>query len=249
MGLMPEAALLPVTPLVSAITRQGYALVPAATMHPLLALSGPLSDWVVFGASWDGLPLDTYMADGGRYRRRRHAVYSISADGAIVREPHQPHYQSRDYNPLNGGVARWFEPIAVGVGEGPSMRTILGLHGTLFRRMMPGSGVWRVEVHQFRIEARPGERGLPTPEGMHRDGVDYALVLLINRRNIGSGTTTIHALDGRPLGSFTLTDPFDAALVDDARVFHGVTPVEAVNADLPAYRDVLVVTFKMTPEP
>jgi hypothetical protein len=84
---------------------------------------------------------------------------------------------------------------------------------------------------------------------MHRDGVDYALVLLINRRNIGSGTTTIHALDGRPLGSFTLTDPFDAALVDDARVFHGVTPVEAVNADLPAYRDVLVVTFKMTPEP
>jgi hypothetical protein len=243
---MHEAALLPVTPLVSAIARQGYALVPAATMQPLLASSGPLSDWAELGASWEDLALDTYMADGGRYRRRRHAVYSISAGGAIVREPHQPHYQSRDYNPLNGGVARWFEPIAVAVGEGPSMRTILGLHASLFRRMMPGSGVWRVEAHQFRIEARPGLRGLPTPEGMHRDGVDYALVLLINRRNIGSGTTTIHALDGRPLGAFTLTDPFDAALVDDARVFHGVTPVEAVNPDLPAYRDVLVVTFRMT---
>ena len=33
--------------------------------------------------------------------------------------------------------------------------------------------------------------------------------------------------DGAPLGSFTLTDPFDAALVDDARVDHGVTAVEA----------------------
>jgi hypothetical protein len=246
MALMREtAAPLPVAPLASAIARQGYALVPAATMHPLLASSGPLSDWVAFGASWDDLPLDTYMADGGRYRRRRHAVYSMTSDGAIVREPHQPHYQSRDYNPLNGGVARWFEPIAVEIGEGPSLRTILGLHGSLFRTMMPGSGVWGVEVHQFRIEARPGQKGLPTPEGMHRDGVDYALVLLINRCNIGSGTTTIHALDGRPLGAFTLTDPFDAALVDDARVLHGVTPVEAVNPDLPAYRDVLVVTFQM----
>ena len=103
---------------------------------------------------------------------------------------------------------------------------------------------WHVEVHQFRIEARPDVKGLPTPEGLHRDGVDYVLVLLINRRNIGSGTTTIHALDGRPLGAFTLTEPCDAALVDDARVFHGVTPVEPVDPRLPAFRDVLVVTFR-----
>ena len=42
------------------------------------------------------------------------------------------------------------------------------------------------------------------------DGVDYVLVLLIARRNIASGTTTIHALDHRELGSFTLTEPLDA---------------------------------------
>ena len=56
-------------------------------------------------------------------------------------------------------------------------------------------------------EARQGEHGKPTPEGMHRDGVDYVLVLLVNRRNIQSGTTTVHDLDKRTLGSFTLTDP------------------------------------------
>jgi hypothetical protein len=71
------------------------------------------------------------------------------------------------------------------------------------------------------------------------------LVLLIDRRNIASGVTTIHALDGRPLGHFTLTRPFDAALVDDARVAHGVTPVEPIDsASGAAYRDVLVVTFR-----
>ena len=72
-------------------------------------------------------------------------------------------------------------------------------------------------------------------------------VLLIRRRNVAQGTTTIHAVeDRRLLGSFTLTDPLDAALVDDARVYHGVTPVEPLDPAEPAYRDVLVVTFRRT---
>jgi len=135
------------------------------------------------------------------------------------------------------------EPALAAVGDGPSLRTILGFCQRLFGSLM-SSVRWHVEVHQFRIEARPDVKGLPTPEGLHRDGVDYVLVLLVNRQNIGSGTTTIHGLDRRLLGSFTLTEPCDAALVDDARVFHGVTPVEPVDLDLPAYRDVLVVTFR-----
>ena len=85
---------------------------------------------------------------------------------------------------------------------------------------------------------------LVVDEGVHRDGVDYVLVLLIQRHNIASGTTTIHAPDGRELGSFTLAAPFDAALVDDERVYHGVTPVEPIDPHQPAYRDVLVVTFR-----
>jgi hypothetical protein len=36
----------------------------------------------------------------------------------------------------------------------------------------------------------------------------------------------------------------DAALVDDARVLHGVTPVEPLDPATSGYRDVLVVTFR-----
>ena len=36
----------------------------------------------------------------------------------------------------------------------------------------------------------------------------------------------------------------DAAFVDDSRVYHGVTAVVPINPDRPAYRDVLVVTFR-----
>ena len=225
------------------LARDGFAFVHAGEMRALLTAAGSLSDWDTFAASWNDLALDHYMADGGRYRRRRHAVYAVAAGGAVVRAEHQPHYQSRDYNTLNGGIARWFEPVEPAVGSGPTMRAILAFCRGLFETMA-GPRDWHVEVHQFRIEARLGEEGRPTPEGVHRDGVDYVLVLLVERHNIERGTTTVHQLDGTELGAFTLTTPLDAALLNDSRVAHGVTPIEPLDQALPACRDVLVVTFR-----
>jgi hypothetical protein len=230
-------------PLQESIQDHGYAFVHGSVMRELLKPCGLLADWPAFADSWNTLELDTYMADGGRYRRRRHAVYAAPSEGAIARQAHQPHYQTLDYNPLHGGIARWFAPIESEVGEGASLRTILAFCRMLFGSLAPAVRRWRIEVHQFRIEARCGEQGRPTPEGLHRDGVDFVLVLLVNRRNIASGMTTIHGLDGSRLGHFTLTDPLDAALVNDKRVAHGVTPVEALEPAHPACRDVLVVTF------
>jgi hypothetical protein len=233
---------------VEEIARDGYVFVHGDEMRALLTGAGSLADWPAFAASWNTLELDRYMADGGRYRRRRHAVFSAAAVGAIVRAPHQPHYQSRDYNALNGGIARWFEPIDAAVAGGETMRAILAFTRSLFERLA-GPRDWHVEVHQFRIEARPHEQGRPTPEGVHRDGVDYVLVLLVDRRNIASGTTTVHALSGEELGAFTLTAPLDAALLDDARVAHGVTPIAPIDLDRPAFRDVLVVTWRAAASP
>ncbi|WP_422000405.1 2OG-Fe dioxygenase family protein [Reyranella sp.] len=231
----------------AAVARAGYAFVEASDMRNALARFGSLVDWAAFAESWNTLEVDTYMADGGRYRRRRFGVWTAGRQGPIERGPHQAHYQTLHYNHLNGGIERWFKPIAEGIGDGPTMRTVLEYCRALFGRLAPDTQRWHVEAHQFRIEARSGEDGKPTPEGMHRDGVDYVLVLLVNRRNIRSGTTSVHDLDKRMLGSFTLTDPLDAALVDDARCYHGVTPVEPENPAQPAYRDVLVVTFRKDP--
>jgi hypothetical protein len=239
----------PVTPessaaLHDAVHTEGFAFVHGSAMRELLLPFGALSDWDAFAESWNRLELDTYMADGGRYRRRRHATFRVSDDQSILRAPHQAHYQSLDYNPLHGGVERWFEPIEPLVGNGSSLTTILGFCRATFSALAPAIREWHVEVHQFRIEARSTERGRPTPEGLHRDGVDYVLVLLVDRQNIRSGVTTIHGAGGVPLGTFTLTVPFDAAIVDDHRVAHGVTPVEPLDPARAAFRDVLVVTFK-----
>jgi hypothetical protein len=220
----------------------GFAFVHSGAMRSALEEHGALTGWDAFAASWDDLGQDTYMADGGRYRKRRHAVFRVGSAGS-ERLPPQPHYQSRDYNQLNGGIERWFLPVLPGVAEGPPMAAVLRFCAHLFGALTPARS-WFVEMHQFRIEARTGEFGRPTPEGMHRDGVDHVLVLLIRRHNVRSGVTSVHDLTGRTLGSFTLTEPFDAALVDDTRVMHGVTPVEPVDPLEVGFRDVLVVTFK-----
>jgi hypothetical protein len=220
----------------------GFAFLSSAGTGTWLAQSGSLTDWDAFADSWNGMARDSYMADGGRYRRRRHAAFVADAQG-IRRAAHQPHYQARTYNQLNGGIARWFEPTPASIAAGPSFQTVLAACHQLFGALRPGCR-WHVETHQFRIEARPDEAGQPTPEGSHRDGVDFVLVLLIRRANIARGVTTIHAPDGTDLGSFTLEHPLEAALVDDHRVFHGVTAVEPIDPALPAYRDVLVVTFR-----
>jgi hypothetical protein len=233
----------PLATALNALRERGFAFAHADAMRQALETVGNLDDWPAFAASWNDLYEDTYMADRGRYRRRRFGVFAVDAEG-IIEQPRQPHFQSLDYNRLNGGVERWYEPIDATIRNGASLKTIIALAHGVFAPLAAQVARWHVEVHQFRILARAGESGQPTPEGVHRDGVDYVLVLLVDRSNIDSGTTTIHAPDGEELGSFTLTEPLDAALVDDSRVCHGVTPVTAHDPDADAHRDVLVVTFR-----
>lgn len=229
----------------AALIGTGFAFAGADAMHAALAEAGG-EDWEGFAASWGDLGLDRYMADGG-HRRRRHAAFELAGDGCITRKPHQPHYQSRDYNALNGGVERWFAPVTEAIGTHPMTLAALRTARDLFTPRTPPDlrpASWHAELHQFRIEAEPGGEGQPTPEGMHRDGVDWVLVMLIGRSNVQSGLTTIHDLHRREIGQFTLTEPGDTALVDDFRVYHGVTAIHSLDPALPAHRDVLVLTLR-----
>ena len=230
--------------LASQIVQDGFCFVRGEQVRTRLTAirADALADWVALDASWDGMPLDEYMADGGSYRRRRFATLSAEAQGPIVLEPHQPHYQSREYNSLNGGIARIYEPIPEALIQGETLQTVMHFCRDLFSSLKPNAR-WHIEAHQFRIEANQQVHGLPAPEGVHRDGVDYVLVMMIKRVNISSGTTTLHNLNKEVLDSFTLTDALDWALVDDQRCMHGVTPVEQIDASQAAYRDVLVITF------
>ena len=238
------------TSLAERLERDGYLLAPAGKIAPVFRAWCTASDHRTrdndaLARYWNDLAPDRFMGDGGRYRRRRHAVFSAAAGAhALVREPHKAHFQTTDFNRLNGGIERHFEPVENGALETHTFTFLCELTLGIFGRCAPGVD-WHVEMHQFRIEVGGDiTAGLPTPEGLHRDGVDFVAMVMIHRDNVCEGVSHIHDSDRRVLAAFTLAEPLDMALVHDTRVLHGVTPIVAADPERAGTRDLLVLTFK-----
>lgn len=231
------------------VAARGFARVPGATMAALMGKAGDAASLAPFFESWNRLETDAFMRDGGRYRRRR--IANFSAEPGVpghARGEHRPHFQEVVHNTLNGGVDRWFAAMEDEVASSAPMTALLGL-GRAMAEALHGPQSWFVEAHQFRIEAVAGAPGYPTPEGVHHDGVDCVLIVMIARTNLEGGETIIVDDDGNRLAQFVLQDPLDTAMVDDPRVMHGVTPVAPADATLPSCRDVLVLTWKRAGAP
>ncbi len=189
--------------------------------------------------SWDDLPPDAYLRDGGRYRRRRHACYVV--DGTAVRPvPNRAHWQPVEYNALHGGLERWFEPVDAAVAAQPAWTRLL-VRLSAVCSALRGAQPWYVEAHQFRIDTTDGI-GRPTPEGAHRDGVDFVAVVLVAREGVKGGETRVFDADGPAGLRFTMTAPWTTLLLDDARVIHESTPIQPTAEA--GHRDTLVLTFR-----
>jgi hypothetical protein len=189
--------------------------------------------------SWDALPPDAHLRDGGRYRRRRHASFVVE-NGEVRLVAQRAHWQPVEYNALHGGLERWFEPIEASVLAKPAWRHMLLAFAALasaLRGMQP----WFVEAHQFRIDTTDGI-GRPTPEGAHRDGVDLVAVTLVGREGIKGGETRVFAADGPEGQRFTMREPWTTLVLDDARVIHESTPIQPLESY--GHRDTLVLTYR-----
>ncbi len=191
---------------------------------------------------WHDLPPDRYLRDGGRYRRRRHACYRVVAPAVFEPVPHRAHWQPLEYNALHGGLERWFEPVTAEVASSPAWRAlVLGLAAVA--DAVKGPQPWYVEAHQFRIDTTDGI-GRPTPEGAHRDGVDFVAVFLVDRVGVKGGETRVFEAHGPAGLRFTLAAPWTLLMLDDERVIHESTPIQPLSSEGPAYRDTLVVTLR-----
>ncbi|HEY4253782.1 MAG TPA: 2OG-Fe dioxygenase family protein [Roseomonas sp.] len=240
-----NAPLAALPPLEAEIAAEGFLRLEGTRVTTLLGDAAAALP--AFIESWNRLETDNFMRDGGRYRRRRIANFAARpAAPGHARGAHRPHFQAVAHNTLNGGVDRWFAPIEDAVGGNAALVGLLDLGRALADRVS-GPQHWFVEAHQFRIEAAAGTPGLPTPEGVHQDGVDLVIIAMIRRANLIGGETLVEDLNGRELARFTLRDTLDIAILDDRRVRHGVTPVRPEDDALASARDVLVLTWKRVP--
>ena len=224
-----------------ALTKTGYAVLAPISAFELLGCSA--DDAAAWLPSWSDLPPDAYLKDGGHYRRRRHSCFTVTID-QVDQTAHRPHWQPVEYNALHGGMQRLFEPMSASVAQSKAWATLLIKLGQLYTALKPETKTWFVEAHQFRIDTTDGI-GRPTPEGAHRDGVDFVAVALISRHSIKGGETRVFDVDGPAGKRFTMTEPWTMLLLDDARVIHESTPIQPVQIEgVVGYRDTLVLTFK-----
>ena len=225
--------------LVASLAQSGYALLQPAQAKVLLQLD--LEGLRRLTESWERLPRDEYLRDGGSYRARRHGCFIQSAaQGGLEAVPHRPHWQPTSYNALHGGLTRWFEPLEPALSAAPAWQQLLRSIGELFGQLRPVRR-WHIEAHQFRIDTASG-LGRPTPEGAHRDGVDFVAVILVGRRHVRGGETRVFDAHGSAGVRFTMEAPWTILLMDDARVIHETTPIQAQGGE--GVRDTLVLTYR-----
>ncbi len=233
---------------------RGFAVVSPAQSQEALGVKEVALN--VLKATWAELPRDSYLRDGGSYRSRRHSCFICEPQTAapLTLVAHRAHWQPIDYNALHGGFERMFEPIATSVVANPAWQQLLVQLTELFDQVRPGPR-WFIEAHQFRIDTATGI-GRPTPEGAHRDGVDFVAVIMVNRAHVIGGETRVFEADTPELGGvaaatsvfngvrFTLHEPWSMLLLDDERVIHETTPLQPDGRGATGVRDTLVLTFR-----
>ena len=235
LSLLPP--LTPAKELAQSLRGDGFAVISAQDVAKMAGVE--LNQLLGLTQFWEGLPRDPYLKDGGRYRFRRHASYEIKGE-SLVMVPHRAHWQSVDYNALHGGIERWFEPSQAQLTSNPAWQSLLLGLARVLSGVKPVS-TWFVEAHQFRIDTTDGI-GRPTPEGAHRDGVDFVAVFLLNRVGIKGGETRIFDAKGSAGLRFTLTEPWSLLLMNDERMIHESTPIQPTGPY--GYRDTLVLTYR-----
>ncbi|NMO50537.1 2OG-Fe dioxygenase family protein [Actinoplanes sp. TBRC 11911] len=199
------------------------------------------ADWAAFADTWNRLLLDEYMADGGTYRYRRYAEFHCDSTG-LRPMPHVPYSQSKDVNHLNGGIERWYQPFEPDAAGSPILAGLVRCAVSVLDAAA-GPGSWRLRSFQNRIYARSGALGKPTPEGVHRDGVDYVVALLVDRVNVKGGDSSLYTPDRERLTTITLAQPGELILNDDEATRHGVRPLTPGPGQGESFRDVLIAMF------
>lgn len=201
-------------------------------------------EWDALAAHWGDLVPDgpdDYAAESGTARFRRYGQFLFDGPDSATPLPRDEFLQPPNRTPLYTGRPRRFTPLTDAFAGEPLLGRLLRILAWLADGL-DDSPRWIAGVHPQRVLATAG-RGLPTPMGLHRDGVTLVTSLLINRSNAVGGETAVVDTDARPVLTTTLVEPGTLVLSDDRRTLHGVSPIRPEHPGLPAVRDVLVVTF------
>lgn len=183
---------------------------------------------------------DNMPRDGHSLKRLRHIRlsqyfgYREEGQWIFALLPKRKYIQSAEYIRLAeaGGVMRHREQLEC--DPSPLMAAVLDA------LPVDQGQNYHVNVNQIRVTANAEFKGVTVPEGPHRDGHEFSVIVVAARHNvIGGETQIIEPASGAVVHRDVLGEN-QAVLIDDERYVHYATDVRPVQGSS-GYRDIWVI--------
>jgi len=206
--------------------------------------------WLSLSIDYADLPIDDYLPNNGKYRRRRYGrYYFLPATEELARLPHEDYFQDTDINNVTGGIVRKFAPLLDTTFENDFLQELIRFD---FRQFPVAESMlsdpWDVHVHLVRVTANAGEDGHPTPEGIHKDGAEFVTVHLAELVNANGGDASIYDNDKNHLASFRLNQVMDFYVFNDDMLWHKADPITPKSEAHQAIRSILTFDYHHAPD-
>lgn len=193
-------------------------------------------------SSFDNLEPDPYYKEK---RGRAYSLLDIKDTDNINIVGDIDFYQSSSYNNYNGDIVRNYKNIDKSLLNDKIFRffvkTFKEQVQEATRTLTDGYNSDYIFVHQIRVYASDDTSVNPVPEGIHRDGYNIVGLSVVDRVNIKGGISNVYDSDK----NIALTKQLqrgEMLIINDAKMYHDVTPIKLDKMDREGYRDIFVFT-------
>ena len=195
----------------------------------------------ILKSSFERLPADTNEKSKGYYFRYRRFSKVISKNNKILKIKDNSFFQNKKINRFAGGKIRIFKPI-----EKKILNSFLILFKDNFKNFFFNKKIIELGFHQLRIKCSKNFVGYPVPEGWHKDGYDYVIIVNFQSKGISGGITRIKIdIDSSSDIYSSFLKSGDYILISDKKYFHYTDPINVSGLNNNGYRDTLVITIKL----
>jgi hypothetical protein len=122
------------------------------------------------------------------------------------------------------------------------LRTIMSSAANSVKESLPNVQELNIIVHHTVVYTRPNQISTNSPEGIHQDGMDFIVsVMVVERKNITGGKSIIYAKDKKTKLFEVELQPGQGILQPDLKteLWHEVTPIVPISDDLDGYRSII----------
>lgn len=211
-------------------------------------MTGGFSDFASLTRSFEGMAEDRHFGQakaGTRYRRYSDFEYDPTSR-ALNQLEHRSYTQSTENNKYVGGLARDFEDFNDDILQSSTIRSLIDTDFDVYKTVLPDElheTTWQCQIHQIRIEIKPGQQLDITPEGIHCDGYPFSGVHFWGRENVAGAESQLFDKQTNLLAKTTYQSILDTTYFLDRELQHYVTPARTNETDKPAYRQIIAISF------